>query len=136
MTVNERAGRPAEAATLVDVERLVKAYYEERPDPGDAAQQVAFGTSGHRGSALKGSFNEDHILATTEAICRYREAQGIDGPLFLGRDTHALSEPAVETIVEVLSAHGVDVRVDAAGGATPTPVISHAILTHNNRPHP
>jgi len=99
---------------LVDVDRLVKAYYEEQPDPGEATQQVAFGTSGHRGSALKGSFNEAHILATTEAICRYREAQGIDGPLYLGRDTHALSEPAQRTALEVLAAHGVQVRVDSA----------------------
>ena len=121
MTVNERAGQPAEASALVDVERLVKAYYEERPDPGDAAQQVAFGTSGHRGSALKGSFNEAHILATTEAICRYRSQQGIDGPLYLGRDTHALSEPAQATALEVLAAHGVQVRVDSGDRPTPTP---------------
>src|SRR4029450_6305165 len=107
MTVSERAGQPAEASMLVDVDKLVKAYYEERPDPGDASQQVAFGTSGHRGSALKGSFNEAHILATTEAICRYRSQQGIDGPLFLARDTHALSEPAQRTALEVLAANGV-----------------------------
>jgi phosphoglucomutase len=131
MTVNERAGRPAEASALVDVDQLVKAYYEERPDPSAAAQQVAFGTSGHRGSALKGSFNEAHILATTEAICRYREAQRIDGPLYLGRDTHALSEPAQRTALEVLAAHGVAVRVDSADRPTPTPAISHAILTWN-----
>jgi phosphoglucomutase len=131
MTVNERAGKPAEAAALVDVERLVKAYYEERPDPGDAAQQVAFGTSGHRGSALKGSFNEAHILATTEAICRYRSQQGIDGPLYLGRDTHALSEPAQATALEVLAAHGVQVRVDSGDRPTPTPALSLAILTWN-----
>ena len=87
-----------------ELDRLVKAYYEEQPDPGEATQQVAFGTSGHRGSALKGSFNEAHILATTEAICRYREAQEIDGPLYLGRDTHALSEPAQRTALEVLVA--------------------------------
>ena len=92
---------------------------------------MSFGTSGHRGTSLAGTFNEAHVLAISEAVCRYREAQGIDGPLFLGRDTHALSEPAVETIVEVLAAHGVDVCVDDRGGATPTPVISHAILTHN-----
>ncbi|HJW60998.1 MAG TPA: phosphoglucomutase, alpha-D-glucose phosphate-specific, partial [Actinomycetota bacterium] len=131
MTVNERAGKPAEAAALVDVERLVKAYYEEQPDPGDAAQQVAFGTSGHRGSALKGSFNEAHILATTEAICRYRSQQGIDGPLYLGRDTHALSEPAQATALEVLAAHGVQVRVDSGDRPTPTPALSLAILTWN-----
>ena len=131
MTVSERAGRPAEASMLVDVDKLVKAYYEERPDPSEASQQVAFGTSGHRGSSLKGSFNEDHILATTEAICRYREQQGIDGPLFLGRDTHALSEPAQRTALEVLAAHGVDVQVDSGDRPTPTPAISHAILTWN-----
>ena len=116
---------------LVDVDRLVKAYYEEQPDPGEATQQVAFGTSGHRGSALKGSFNEAHILATTEAICRYREAQGIDGPLYLGRDTHALSEPAQRTALEVLAAHGVQVRVDSGDRPTPTPALSLAILTWN-----
>jgi phosphoglucomutase len=131
MTVSERAGRPAEASMLVDVERLVRAYYEQRPDPGAAEQQVAFGTSGHRGSALKASFNEAHILATTEAICRYRRQQGIDGPLFLGRDTHALSEPAQRTALEVLAANQVEVRVDSADRATPTPAISHAILTWN-----
>jgi phosphoglucomutase len=131
MTVSERAGRPAEASMLVDVDRLVQAYYEERPDPTDPAQRVAFGTSGHRGSALKGSFNEAHILATTEAICRYRAERGIDGPLFLGRDTHALSEPAQRTALEVLAAHGVEVRVDAGDRPTPTPAISHAILTWN-----
>src|SRR5215216_1698600 len=131
MTVNEQAGRPADPSALVDVDKLVKAYYEERPDPGDAAQQVAFGTSGHRGSALKGSFNDAHVLATTEAICRYREAQGIDGPLYLGRDTHALSEPAQDTALEVLAAHGVQVRVDSGDRPTPTPALSHAILTWN-----
>jgi phosphoglucomutase len=131
MTVSERAGRPAESSMLVDVDRLVKAYYEEQPDPGEATQQVAFGTSGHRGSALKGSFNEAHILATTEAICRYREGQGIDGPLYLGRDTHALSEPAQRTALEVLAAHGVQVRVDSADRPTPTPALSLAILTWN-----
>jgi len=116
---------------LVDVDRLVRAYYEERPDPSDPAQQVAFGTSGHRGSAFDRSFNEAHILATTEAICRYRAERGVDGPLFLGRDTHALSEPAFRTAVEVLAANEVEVMVDDADGYTPTPVISHAILTWN-----
>jgi phosphoglucomutase len=131
MTVSERAGRPAESSMLVDVDRLVKAYYEEQPDPAEATQQVAFGTSGHRGSALKGSFNEAHILATTEAICRYREAQGIGGPLYLGRDTHALSEPAQRTALEVLAAHGVQVRVDSGDRPTPTPALSLAILAWN-----
>ena len=127
------AGTPLDPADLVDVDALLTAYYEGRPDPSDPAQRVAFGTSGHRGSAFDNAFNEAHILATTEAICRYRATQAIDGPLFLGRDTHALSEPAFRTAVEVLAAHGVDVRVDAAGGYTPTPAISHAILTHNRR---
>ena len=131
MTVSERAGRPAEPSMLVDVDRLVRAYYEERPDPSDPAQQVAFGTSGHRGSALAGSFNEAHIVAMTEAICRYRAGRGIDGPLFLGRDTHGLSEPAFHTAVEVLAANEVEVMVDSAEGYTPTPAISHAILTWN-----
>lgn len=116
---------------LVNVPRLVTAYFTERPDPAVREQRVSFGTSGHRGSALRRSFNEAHILAVTEAVCRYREAQRITGPLFLGIDTHALSEPAFATALEVLAAHGVDTMIDAAGGYTPTPVISHAILTHN-----
>jgi phosphoglucomutase len=131
MTTSPRAGRPADPSELVDVDALLRAYHEVRPDPAIAAQRVAFGTSGHRGSAFKGAFNEAHILATTEAICRYRKARGYDGPLFIGRDTHALSEPAFRTALEVLVANGVDVRVDAADGFTPTPVISHAILGAN-----
>ena len=131
MTISERAGRPADPAILVDVDALVAAYYDRRPDPSVPAQRVAFGTSGHRGSALNTAFNEAHIVATTEAICRYRSGHGIDGPLFIGRDTHALSGPAFTSALEVLGGHGVDVRVDAADGYTPTPVISHAILTHN-----
>jgi phosphoglucomutase len=126
-----RAGELPGTDDLVDVDRLLAAYHDERPDPSDPAQRVAFGTSGHRGTSLDATFTEAHVAAISEAVCRYREAQGIDGPLFLGRDTHALSEPAARTIVEVLGAHGVDVVVDAAGGATPTPVISRAILTHN-----
>jgi phosphoglucomutase len=126
-----RAGLLPEPGDLIDVGRLVAAYYDRRPDASDPTQRVAFGTSGHRGSSLTGTFTESHVAAISEAVCRYREAQGIDGPLFLGRDTHALSEPAFATIVEVLTAHDVDVVVDAAGGATPTPVISHAILCHN-----
>jgi len=110
---------------------LIAAYHDIRPDPTDPAQRVTFGTSGHRGSSLAGAFNEAHIAATTEAICRYRKGQGTDGPLFIGRDTHALSGPAFETALEVLAAHGVDVRVDAADGYTPTPAVSHAILVHN-----
>jgi len=131
MTLSERAGRPADPSILVDVDALVGAYYDRRPDPANPAQRVAFGTSGHRGSAFNTAFNEAHIVATTEAICRYREAQGTDGPLFIGRDTHALSEPAFRSALEVLAAHGVDIRVDADDGYTPTPVISHAILVHN-----
>src|SRR5215472_622163 len=129
--ISARAGLPADQSTLVDVSRLVRAYFELRPDVEDPEQRVAFGTSGHRGSSLKSTFNEAHILAITEAICRYREASQIDGPLFMGRDTHALSQPAFDTALEVLSAHGVQVMVDSARGYTPTPVISHSILTHN-----
>ena len=116
---------------LVDVDRLIDAYYDIKPDPNVPAQQVAFGTSGHRGSSLNGSFNEAHILATTEAICRHRRSHGIDGPLFIGKDSHALSEPATRSAIEVLVANGVSVLVDSADGLTPTPSISHAILTHN-----
>jgi phosphoglucomutase len=115
---------------LVDVRRLVDAYYQ-RPDPSNPEQRVAFGTSGHRGSSLLGTFNESHVLAISEAVCRYRAANSIDGPLFLGRDTHGLSEPAFHTTLEVLAAHNVDVMVDADDGYTPTPVISHQILTYN-----
>src|SRR3954469_14852752 len=130
MANSERAGHPADPSILVDVDRLIAAYYET-PDPSDPAQRVAFGTSGHRASSLHGAFNEAHIAATTEAICRYRAAEGTDGPLFIGKDPHALSEPAFETAIRGLVAHGVDVRVDADEGYTPTPVISHAILVHN-----
>ena len=116
---------------LVDVPRLVTAYYTGQPDPSVPAERVAFGTSGHRGSSFDNAFNEAHILAITQAICLYRKGKGIDGPLFIGIDTHALSEPAFASALEVLAENGVEVRVDAAGGYTPTPVISHAILTHN-----
>jgi phosphoglucomutase len=116
---------------LIDPDRLVDAYYDDQPDPAVAEQRVAFGTSGHRGTSLARTFNEAHVLAISGAVCRYRASRGIDGPLFLGRDTHALSEPAARTVLEVLTAHGVDVMVDAADGFTPTPAISHAILTHN-----
>jgi phosphoglucomutase len=121
---------------LIDVDQLVGAYYDEHPDPSDPAQAVSFGTSGHRGSSLLGTFNEDHIVAISDAIARYRSAQGIGGPLYLGRDTHALSEPAFRTAVEVLVGAGVDVVVHSEGGYTPTPSISHAILTHNARGGP
>jgi len=125
------AGKPAPRAMLVDVPRLVTAYYTDMPDPAVPAQRVAFGTSGHRGSSFKRSFNEGHILAITQAICLYRTRQGISGPLFLGIDTHALSVPARATALEVLAANGVDVMIAAEDEYTPTPVISHAILTYN-----
>jgi phosphoglucomutase len=125
------AGRQPDADMLVDVDQLVGAYYDEHPDPSDPGQAVSFGTSGHRGSSLTGTFTEDHIVAIGEAIARYRAAEGIGGPLFLGRDTHALSEPAFRTAVEVLVAQGIYVAVDSDGGYTPTPAISHAILKHN-----
>ncbi|WP_318205276.1 phosphoglucomutase (alpha-D-glucose-1,6-bisphosphate-dependent) [Streptomyces sp. SCL15-4] len=128
---HERAGRPARPEDLVDVARLVTSYYTLHPDPADPAQRVAFGTSGHRGSSLASAFNEDHIAATSQAICEYRAAQGTDGPLFLGADTHALSEPARATALEVFAANEVSVLIDGADGYTPTPAVSHAILTHN-----
>lgn len=131
MPLHELAGKPAPAEILVDLPRLVTAYYTRTPDPAEPSQRVAFGTSGHRGSALRDSFNEAHILAVTQAICEYRKAQGTDGPLFLGKDTHALSEPAWATALEVLAAHGVQVCIDREHGYTPTPGISHAILCAN-----
>jgi phosphoglucomutase len=131
MSVSENAGRLADPADLVDVDAVIGAYFDERPDPAVAGERVSFGTSGHRGTSTARTFNEAHVLAIAEAVCRLREAQGIDGPLFLGRDTHALSEPASRTIVEVLAAHDVDVMVDENDAYTPTPAISHAILTHN-----
>ncbi|MBV9795411.1 MAG: alpha-D-glucose phosphate-specific phosphoglucomutase [Actinobacteria bacterium] len=129
--VDARAGQPAAAEDLVDVAKLVTAYYTVHPDPGDAAQRVSFGTSGHRGSAFSATFNEDHIVATTQAICEYRAGQGIDGPLYLGADTHALSEPATASALEVLAANDVRVLIDSRGGYTPTPSVSRAILAHN-----
>ncbi len=131
MAVHELAGKPAPLSLLVDIPRLISAYYTLRPDPGDPAQQVSFGTSGHRGSSLKCSFNQDHVLAISQAICEYRAGQGITGPLFMGKDTHALSEPALRSALEVFAAHGLTVMLDQELGYTPTPVISHAILTHN-----
>ncbi|PZG01434.1 phosphoglucomutase (alpha-D-glucose-1,6-bisphosphate-dependent) [Micromonospora deserti] len=126
-----RAGQPAEPADLVDVPRLVTAYYAEHPDPENPAQQVSFGTSGHRGSSLRNAFNEDHILAVTQALCDYRRERGVDGPLFLARDTHALSAPAAVSALEVLAANEVTVLVDSRDGYTPTPALSHAVLAHN-----
>ncbi|WP_395307461.1 phosphoglucomutase (alpha-D-glucose-1,6-bisphosphate-dependent) [Mycobacterium sp. AMU20-3851] len=131
MVANPRAGQPAQPEDLVDLAHLVTAYYTVQPDPDDVAQQVVFGTSGHRGSALDGAFNEAHILATTQAIVEYRASQGTTGPLFLGRDTHALSEPAWVSALEVLAANDVVAMIDAADRYTPTPAVSHAILTFN-----
>jgi phosphoglucomutase len=135
MTIDEAAGRPADPSMLVDLAALESAYADRRPDPDVPAERVAFGTSGHRGSSLTTSFNEAHIVAITAAICAFRREKGTRGPLFVGRDTHALSKPAFETALEVLVADGVDVRIDAADGFTPTPVVSHAILRWN-RAHP
>ncbi len=132
MTVSPFAGKPVEPGMLVNVPRLVTAYYTEAPDPTVPAQRVAFGTSGHRGTAFNRSFNEGHILAITQAICFYRKRQGTDGPLFLGMDTHALSEPAHASALEVLAANGVEVMIAASEEYTPTPAISHAILTYNH----
>ncbi len=131
MTSHERAGQVARPEDLVDVAHLVTAYYTTVPDPQDVAQQVAFGTSGHRGSALDGAFNEQHILATTQAICDYRKGAVIHGPLFIGRDTHALSEPAWASALEVLAANEVTALVDSGDGYTPTPAVSRAILAAN-----
>ena len=128
---NPAAGKPVDPSALVNVPRLVTAYFAGKPDPADPAQRVAFGTSGHRGSSLKNSFNENHILATTQAICDHRRETGLTGPLFVGIDTHALAEPALASAVEVFAANGVDIMIDERGGYTPTPVISHAILSYN-----
>jgi phosphoglucomutase len=131
MKVSPLAGKPADPSILIDVSKLVAAYYTGRPDPSVSSQRVAFGTSGHRGSSFDNSFNEAHILAITQAICLYRNEQGIDGPLYIGFDTHALSEPAFKSALEVLAGNGIDVMVDAGNSYTPTPVISHAILSYN-----
>jgi len=131
MKVSPMAGKPAGESMLLDVSKLLHAYCAERPDPAVPGERVVFGTSGHRGSAFQSTFNEWHILAITQAICEYRKSNGIDGPLFLGIDTHALSGPAFSSAMEVLSANGVEVMIAAGGEYTPTPVISHAILTYN-----
>ena len=131
MEISPLAGKPAAPDILINVPRLVTAYYTGQPDPNVPAQRVAFGTSGHRGSSFDNAFNEAHILAITQAICIYRKQQGIDGPLFMGIDTHGVSEPAFANALEVLAANGVNVMVDADQGYTPTPVVSHAILTYN-----
>jgi phosphoglucomutase len=131
MAIDANAGKPANPSQLVNVPRLIASYYSIKPDPHESTQRVSFGTSGHRGSSYSASFNENHILAITQAICRYREQQGTRGPLFLGMDTHALSEPAFMSALEVLAANHVDVMIDEAGGYTPTPSLSHAILKYN-----
>lgn len=133
--MNNRAGTPAQPSDLIDIDDLIQAYYELKPDVSVPEQRVVFGTSGHRGSSLNTAFNEDHILATTQAIVEYRALQGITGPLFMGADTHGLSRPAQETALEVLVANGVRVMKDSRDGFTPTPAISHAILTYNNAGH-
>ena len=131
MPVSPLAGKPAPKSLLADVPALLAAYHDRHPDPTVKGELVAFGTSGHRGTSTAGTFNEDHILAITQAICLYRREQGIDGPLFIGIDTHALSKPAFATALEVLAANGVDVMIDRDGGFTPTPAVSHAILVYN-----
>ena len=131
MANDPRAGKPADASVLANIPRLITSYYSLKPDVAQKAQRVSFGTSGHRGSAFSSSFNEDHILAITQAICRYRRQQGTTGPLFLVMDTHALSEPAFASALEVLAANDVDVMIDQGGGFTPTPALSHAILAYN-----
>jgi len=131
MSLDSRAGKPATEDLLVNVPKLVSAYYTHRPDPSASGHQVSFGTSGHRGSSLSHSFNEDHVLAISQAICELRSQQGVSGPLYMGMDTHALSEAALSSALEVLAANDVDVVVQAGRGYTPTPVISHAILVHN-----
>src|SRR5437588_2888615 len=131
MPISPLAGKPAPKELLIDPSRLEREYYERRPDLGDPNQLVSFGTSGHRGSPLDGTFTEAHILAITQAICEYRRGQGIDGPLFLARDTHAASGPAQRTALEVLAANGVETIIQRDDGVTPTPVISPAILVYN-----
>lgn len=131
MPIHRFAGQPAPPSTLVDVSKLLAAYRAEQPDPSAREQRVSFGTSGHRGSSFKRSFNERHIVAIAQAVCEYRATQHTTGPLYLGKDTHALSEPAFVTVLEVLAAHGVEVMIDQDNGFTPTPVISHAVLSYN-----
>jgi len=131
MTVDPRAGKPPEPSMLANIPRLVSAYYTQQPDPNRREERVAFGTSGHRGSSFNAAFTESHILAVTQAICQYRREQHIDGPVFLGIDTHALSESAFGSALEVLAANGVDVMIDSRDGYTPTPALSHAVLTYN-----
>src|SRR6267142_6076987 len=131
MALSPLAGKPAPKSMLVDLARLERDYYERKPDVSDANQMVSFGTSGHRGSSLHGTFTEAHILAITQAICDYRKSHGTDGPLQMGKDTHALSAPAQRTALEVLAANGVETVIQRDDGVTPTPVISRAILVYN-----
>jgi phosphoglucomutase len=131
MTIHPLAAKPPPKDLLIDADSLRREYYARKPDFTDRAQRVSFGTSGHRGSSLRGSFNESHVLAITQAICDYRSSQGISGPLYIGKDTHALSEPAFTTALEVLAANGVETMIDSSDGYTPTPAVSHAILTFN-----
>ena len=134
MAISPLAGKPAPIGMLVDLAKLEGEYYARKPDMGDPNQSVAFGTSGHRGSSFRGSFNEAHILAITQAICDYRRGQGTDGPLYMGKDTHALSGPAQRTALEVLAANDVHTVIQQDDGVTPTPVISRAILVLQPRP--
>src|SRR5437016_4732136 len=129
--ISPLAGKPAPKQLLIDPLKLERAYYEKRPDVGDPRQLVSFGTSGHRGTSLNGTFTEAHILAITQAICEYRRIRGINGPVYMGKDTHALSEPAQRTALEVLAANGVETIIQRDNGVTPTPVISRAILVYN-----
>src|SRR6266446_10282761 len=131
MVISPLAGKPAPKQLLVDLARLEREYYRIKPDVDNPDERVSFGTSGHRGSSLRGSFTEAHILAITQAICDYRRSQGIDGPLYMGKDTHALSAPAERTALEVLAANGVETIIQREDGVTPTPAVSHAILVHN-----
>jgi phosphoglucomutase len=130
-TISPLAGKPAPASMIVDLAKLEREYYERKPELDDPTQLVSFGTSGHRGSPFRGSFTEAHIAAITQAICDYRRGQGIDGPLYMGKDTHALSEPAQRTALEVLAANGVETIIQRDGGVTPTPVVSWLILVYN-----
>src|SRR5271157_2336738 len=129
MAISPLAGKPAPKEMLVDLARLERDYFERRPDMDDPNQQVIFGTSGHRGSSLRGTFTEAHILAVTQAICEYRRGEGADGPLYMGKDTHAISGPAQRTALEVLAANGVETMIQRDDGFTPTPAVSHAILS-------
>src|SRR3989338_4650476 len=131
MPISPYAGKNLPKELLTDIPRLLEAYYKEKPDHADPGQRIAFGTSGHRGSSFARTFNEDHILAVTQAICDYRRRAGVDGPLYMGMDTHALSAPAFETALEVLAGNGVTVMIDSSGGYTPTPSLSRAILAWN-----